>query len=108
MRKAKPQELARASELLDRDLVVELIRSYRPGAVTWSASRVLYRLKVCHSKAVPPTLARRARKILDALADEGLLRKKGPAIIRAGGALWSEQGFVLEGSPTGRDEAGRR
>jgi hypothetical protein len=78
MPRSSADVLKRCEERLNRDSVANLLRTYKPERhVTWSASRVLYRLGVTQSKCAMGDVKRRANKILEQLTAEGLLRRKG-------------------------------
>ena len=95
VQRSDPELLKRCDDLLTRDAVASLLRTYKPAVhVGWSATRVLHRLGVTKSKSAPNDIKRRANAILEELAAEGLLRPKGD--IRGGPAecKFFEKGWV--------------
>jgi hypothetical protein len=95
------EQRQKCDENLSREAVVLLLDTYRPGQhVTWSASRVLYRLKITKTKKSPPAaLKRRAARILDALVTEGILMRKESIKSHSAQYEWSEMGYVLSPHP---------
>ena len=84
----------RADASLNKERVVDLIRNYEGKApVVWSAARVLQRLKVVGRRRPPPLLKRRARRILEALAAEGVLEPKAAPALNPDGS--SEVAYML-------------
>jgi hypothetical protein len=93
-----PAVRRRADDVLNKERVAALIGSYEPKApVVWSASRVLQGLKVAGRRRPPATLKRRARRILEALAAEGVLLPKAAPALNPDGS--SEVAYVLAVKP---------
>ena len=94
MKRATPGQAER-SQILNREAVLMLLLSYKPDRhVTWSGSRVLYRLKISKSKDAPADIKRRANRILADLASEGVLKLKGTIMSRCAGSIFTETGYV--------------
>lgn len=95
MKQSPPAVRERCDEMLNRDAVLRVLRTYKPDEhVVWSASRLLYRMNISRSKIARPDVKRRARRILEALAAEGVLVPKGYARIRFPGGMTGEVGYV--------------